>query len=57
MKKTRFTETQILSILNELEAGIPVAELSRKHGVSDATIYNWRAKFGGMSESDLKRLR
>jgi len=57
MKKTRFTETQILSILNELEAGIPVVELSRKHGISDGTIYNWRNKFGGMSESDLKKLR
>lgn len=57
MKKTRFKETQIVSILNELEAGIPVAELSRKHGVSSATIYTWRTKFGGMSESDLKRLK
>jgi putative transposase len=57
MKKTRFTETQIVSILKELEAGMPVIELSRKHGVSDATIYNWRTKFGGMNESELKRLR
>jgi putative transposase len=56
MKKTRFTEAQIVSILNELEAGMPVVELSRKHGVSDATIYNWRTKFGEMTESDLKRL-
>ncbi len=57
MKKTRFTETQILGILKALEAGMPVAELSRKHGVSDATIYNWRTKFGGLGESELKRLR
>ena len=57
MKKTRFTETQIISVLNELEAGVPAAELGRKYGVSDATIYNWRTKFGGMIESDLRRLR
>jgi putative transposase len=57
MKKTRFTEAQIISMLNELESGISVADLSRRHGVSDATIYSWRTKFGGMSESDLKRLR
>ena len=57
MKKTRFTESQILGILKELEAGMPVSELSRKHGVSAATIYNWRTKFGGISESELKRLR
>ena len=57
MKKTRFTENQIVAILNELEAGMPVSELSRKHGVSDATIYNWRAKFSGMTESDLRRLK
>lgn len=57
MKRTRFTENQIVSILKELEAGLSAAELSRKHGVSDATIYNWRTKFGGMSESDLKRLK
>lgn len=57
MKKTRFTEGQIVAILNELEAGMPVSELSRKHGVSDATIYNWRTKFGGMTELDLRRLK
>jgi putative transposase len=57
MKKTRFTETQILGILKELEGGLPVIELSRKHGVSEAAIYQWRNKFGGMIESDLKRLR
>lgn len=57
MKKTRFTENQIMGILKELEAGIPVTDLSRKHGISAATIYNWRTKFGGMAESELKRLR
>lgn len=57
MKKTRFTETQIISVLNELEAGVSASDLGRKHGVSDATIYNWRTKFGGMIESDLRRLR
>jgi len=57
MKKTRFTESQIVTILNELEAGMSVSDLSRKHGVSDATIYNWRTKFNGMTESDLRRLK
>lgn len=57
MKKKRFTETQIMEILKELEAGLPVAELSRKHGVSTAAIYSWRTKFSGMLESDLKRLK
>jgi putative transposase len=57
MKKTRFSESQIISLLKELEAGIPVKELSRKHGVSDATIYTWRNKYGGMNNSELKRLR
>lgn len=57
MKRTRFTEHQILSILKELEAGLSVTELSRKHSVSAVTIYSWRTKFGGMTESDVKRLR
>jgi len=57
MKKSRFTERQVLQTIRELEAGIPVAELGRKLGVSNATIYNWRAKYGGMTESDLRRLR
>jgi putative transposase len=57
MKKTRFTENQILGLLKEVEAGVPVVELGRKHGVSSATIYNWRSKYVGMSESELKRLR
>lgn len=57
MKKSRFTEKQILAVLREFESGLSVAELTRKYGVSNATIYNWRAKYAGMTESDLKRLK
>lgn len=57
MKKTRFTETQIIGILKEADAGILVKEICRKHGISDATYYNWKSKYGGMSASDLKRLK
>jgi len=57
MKKSRFTEDQIIGLLREHEAGTPVADLARKHGVSTATIYGWKAKFGGMDVSDAKRLK
>jgi len=57
MKRSRFTETQIISILNEADAGMAVKEICRKHGISDATYYNWKSKYGGMSASELKRLR
>ena len=57
MKRTRFTEEQIIGILKEAEAGAKTADLARRHGVSEATIYNWKAKYGGLEVSDAKRLR
>jgi len=57
MKRTRFTETQIVSVLKEADSGVPVKDLCRKHGISDATYYNWKSKYGGMEASDLKKMK
>lgn len=57
MKRSRFSEEQIIAILKEQESGVSVAVLCRKHGVSDASIYKWKAKFGGMDVSEARRLR
>ena len=57
MKKTRFTEAQIVSILHQQEAGKSVKDISREHGISDATFYNWKAKYGGMQVSDVRRMK
>jgi len=57
MKKSRFTESQIVAILKEGEAGIPVAQLARKHGISAATYYHWKSKYAGAGVAELRRLR
>ena len=57
MKRKRHTEEQIIAILKEHEAGVKTADLCRKHGISEASFYNWKAKYGGMDVSDAKRLR
>ena len=57
MKRARFTEEQIIGILRENDAGSKIGELARKHGISQGTIYAWKAKFGGMSVSEAQRLR
>jgi len=57
VKKSRYLEEQIIGILKEAEAGISVTELCRKYGISDATYYNWKAKYGGMTVSEAKRLK
>ena len=55
--KNRFTEEQIIGVLKEAESGMKVAEVCRKHGISDATYYNWKAKFGGLTVSEAQRLK
>ena len=57
MKKSRFSESQLVNFLKEAEAGVSVEELSRQHGFSKATFYKWKAKYSGMSVSELKRLK
>ena len=54
MKTSRFSDAQVMAILKQAEDGIPVAQLCREHGMSDASFYKWRAKFGGMDASDLR---
>lgn len=57
MRRSRFSEAQIVSILKEADAGRPVKEICRKHGISDATYYKWKSKYGGLEASDLKRVK
>lgn len=57
MKRTRFSESQIVAILKQADAGLKVKDLCREHGISEATYYNWKAKYGGLEASDLKRLK
>lgn len=57
MKQSRFSESQIVAVLKEAESGVPVQEVCRKHGISDATYYNWKSKYGGMEVSDLRRMK
>jgi putative transposase len=57
MKKSRFSEQQIINILKEADAGVKVQDLCRQHGISNATYYKWKSKYGGMEASDIKRLR
>ena len=57
MKRSRFSEEQIIAVLKEQEAGMPTADVCRRHGISSATFYNWKSKYGGLEVSDARRLR
>lgn len=57
MKRSRFTEEQIIAVLKEQEAGMPTADICRKHGISSATFYKWKAKYGGLEVSEARKLR
>ena len=57
MKRKRYSENQIIRILKEAEGGIPVAEVGRKHGVCEQTVYRWKSKYGGLAVNELKRLK
>jgi putative transposase len=57
MKKSRFTESQIVAILKEADSGLKVADVCRKHGISQPTYYNWKSKYGGLSIAELKRIK
>jgi len=57
MKKSRFTEEQIIGVIKQLDNGVPIKELTRQHGLTQQTIYRWKSKFGGMEVSDAKKMR
>lgn len=57
MKKTRYTESQIIKVLNEVEGGRMIKDVCREYGISEATYYNWKSKYGGMTASDVKKLK